>query len=477
MLRKHRNRWLLIVVCVLLLSACIPYSFNPPKEVHINPGDSVGLAEAAVDAQGRSHIVGVVDDRIVYYRTRYGEPITSFAFTMSGSGDNWVQLWPGIAVTDDGTSYIVWTEQCGGPEKFACWSKITYIPPIGGWTRYCNPLDGNNRTTGNVRVVARGNKAYAVYDRMHTVEGPFFGRSDELMYKELTDPSNKGRVYSYIDHLESAFIYSLDLGIDSQGYLHVGLHENYATSEFERLFLHSNASADPNGDMAQHWLISDSNSIDEHVPVSLSFGKISGIEYVALTSVDVLNANVDNIWIDSCVSDGCDNKNSYKVVLPSSWDTYSHIEEVKIQGGDDYLDLGFIGHDDSFSNGQVYYKKAYSSDNPKLLSYEPYSSKSHLNMVSIVSRDPLYTGRSALTSIVWLEATFNIDSTYRYRFFTYDVPEFNKKVEVYEEVCSYPDVGGDIHSNGSYFSGVWYVCEDTWFSTQAWTNQLPLIMK
>jgi len=90
MSRKHCNRWLLIVVCVLLLGACIPYSFSPPKEVHIDPGDSVLQAQIAVDTQGVSHIVGVVNDRIVYYRTRYGEPIITATFTMSGSGTNCV---------------------------------------------------------------------------------------------------------------------------------------------------------------------------------------------------------------------------------------------------------------------------------------------------------------------------------------------------------------------------------------------------
>ena len=219
MLRKHCNRWLLIVVCVLLLSACIPYSLSPPVELHINPGDEMLQAQVAMDTEGVSHIVGVVDDRIVYYRTRYGEPIITATFTMSGSGTNWKQYSPEIAVTDNGTSYIVWIEQRGGPEKFACWRNLTYIPPIGGWTRYCNPLDGNNQTTGNVRVVARGDKAYAVYDRMYT--GDSNGRIGELMYKELTHPSTTGHVWWYTDYFETGFIYSLDLGIDSQGYLHV----------------------------------------------------------------------------------------------------------------------------------------------------------------------------------------------------------------------------------------------------------------
>ena len=185
MLRKHCNRWLLIVVLALMLGACIPYSFSPPKEVHIDPGDSVSQAQVAVDTEGVSHIVGVVDDRIVYYRTRYGEPIITATFTMSGSGTDWKQYSPGIAVTDSRTAYLVWIEQRGGPEKFACWQKLTYFPPIGGWPSSCTRLDLYNQTTGNVWVKSRGEKADGVYDRMDVGTG----RISELMFKGLTNPS------------------------------------------------------------------------------------------------------------------------------------------------------------------------------------------------------------------------------------------------------------------------------------------------
>jgi len=351
------------------------------------------------------------------------------------------------------------------------------MPPGEEWPNDCEPLDEVDiQTTGNVRVVARGNKAYAVYDSMYT--GDYI---DALMYKELTHPSTTGHVFSYIDYSLTGFIYSLDLGIDSLGYLHVGFHDKYnpagGTTYNERLSLHSNVSVYDDGDMAQHWLITTTNSTNESVPVSLSFGKISGIEYVALASVDYPSENVDSIWIHSCTSNGCSSNNSFEVVLPSSWDTYSKIFDVEIQGGDDYLDLAFLGRDNPMTYEQVYYKKAYSPDDPRLLSDTIHSMKTNLNMVSIVSRDPSYTARPALTSIAWVETIINTDdSTRQNRFFTYDVPEFNKKVKVYEETCS-SLVLGDIHSNGSYFSGVWYVCGDTWFSTQAWTNQLPLFMK
>jgi len=470
MLRKHCNRWLLIVVLALMLGACIPYSFSPPKEVHIDPGDSVRWPQIAVDAEGVSHIVGVVDDRIVYYRTRYGEPIITATFTMSESGTDWKQYSPGIAVTDNRTAYLVWIEQRGGPEKFACYRNLTYIPPIGGWTRYCNPLDGNIQTTGNLKVIARGDKAYAVYDRIYT--GDPNGRIGELMYKELTQPTNTGRVYSYLDHLETAFIYSLDLGIDSQGYLHVGFHDNYTPAGSptynERLSLHSNVIR-YDGDMAQHWFIYEGNELDEVVPVSLSFHLDSAdVERVALASVSQNTPTRDLIFIDSCVANGCTGQNSHLVTLPSSWSTYSVIDEVEILGIEQTLYLSFTGFD-SVIPQQVYFMEAYSSNTPTNLSQTDDTWKFTLEMTKVVGRDPSFP--VSFTAIAWIESDLTSKTNY------YVSDGFFNKTMVFSKYCDPVFSVGNISSNGIYLSGAWLDCGDTWFSTQAWTNQLPLIMK
>ena len=470
MLRKHCNRWLLIVVLALMLGACIPYSFSPPKEVHIDPGDSVRWPQIAVDAEGVSHIVGVVNDRIVYYRTRYGEPIITATFTMSESGTDWKQYSPGIAVTDNRTAYLVWIEQRGGPEKFACYRNLTYIPPIGGWTRYCNPLDGNIQTTGNLKVIARGDKAYAVYDRIYT--GDPNGRIGELMYKELTQPTNTGRVYSYLDHLETAFIYSLDLGIDSQGYLHVGFHDNYTPAGSptynERLSLHSNVIR-YDGDMAQHWFIYEGNELDEVVPVSLSFHLDSAdVERVALASVSQNTPTRDLIFIDSCVANGCTGQNSHLVTLPSSWSTYSVIDEVEILGIEQTLYLSFTGFD-SVIPQQVYFMEAYSSNTPTNLSQTDDTWKFTLEMTKVVGRDPSFP--VSFTAIAWIESDLTSKTNY------YVSDGFFNKTMVFSKYCDPVFSVGNISSNGIYLSGAWLDCGDTWFSTQAWTNQLPLIMK
>ncbi len=469
MLRKHCNRWLLMVVCVLLLSACIPYSFSPPKEIHINPEDSVVAAKVAVDAQGYSHIVGGESHRIVYYRTHYGEPIVTLTFTMSPPGTIYH---PDIAVTDNGIAYLVWVESYGGSsEKFACWQKIPFFKPPGEeWPNDCEPLDEENiQTSGNVRVVTRGDKAYAVYDRMDLGTG----RISELMYKELTQPSNTGRVYSFIDHLETASLYSLDLGIDSQGNLHVGYHVDYtmggATPYPEGISLHSNRSVEPNKDMAQHWFIYEGNDLDENVPVSLSFhADSSNVERVALASTYLLSSTKNTIWIDSCVADGCTSKDSNQVVLPSSWSTYSVITDMEILGIEQTLYLSFVGFD-SVVPYQVYFMDAYSSSAPKNLSQTNDTHKYMLEMAKVDSRNPSHP--APFPAIAWMESDLTSKTDY------YVSDGFFNRTRVFSKFCDLVFIEGNISSNGIYLSGVWRDCGETWFSTQAWTNQLPLIMK
>ena len=468
MLRKHSNRWLLIVILALMLGACIPYSFSPPKEVHIDPGDHVALGKIAVDTKGRSHIVGNVFNHMVYYLTRFGEPIVTHNFTMGVPGTQYNQ---DIAVTDNGDVYIVWVESRSGLGKFACWQKLPFfMPPGEEWPNDCEPLDEVDiQTTGNVRVVARGNKAYAVYDRMYT--GDSNGRIGELMYKELTNPSITGHVHWYTEYFETGFIYSLDLGIDSQSYLHVGFHDNYPYDGTlnERISLHSNASVESGHDMAQHWFIVTGTGLDEEVPVSLSFHLDSAdVERVALASVSQNTPTRDLIFIDSCVANGCTGQNSHLVTLPSSWSTYSVIDEVEILGIEQTLYLSFTGFD-SVIPQQVYFMEAYSSNTPTNLSQTDDTWKFTLEMTKVVGRDPSFP--VSFTAIAWIESDLTSKTNY------YVSDGFFNKTMVFSKYCDPVFSVGNISSNGIYLSGAWLDCGETWFSTQAWTNQLPLIMK
>jgi len=287
-----------IFVLSVLLGACVPTTFSPPTEIHINPGDHVEQAAIAVDAGGRSHIAGVVNDRIVYYRTHFGQPELKLTFTMGGSGTDWVQYHPDIAVLDNGMAYIVWIEQHGGPEKFACYRNVPLVPPIGGYTTYCATLDGTNQSTGNIWVTARGGTAYAVYDRIY-VGGE---RIAELWYKELTKlPPNSGTVYWYTDYFETGYIYSLDMAIDSSGYLHIAFLDNVTVTlgppYSKRLLYRSNVTAHANGSMSQTWAIVSDDSLGDDVEVSLSFYTNNGIdERVAIACVWSPPSGLDSIY-------------------------------------------------------------------------------------------------------------------------------------------------------------------------------------
>jgi hypothetical protein len=105
-MKKRSVLRLLLIVPVILLGACLPTTFSKPTQIHISPSDQVTQPVIAVDVQGRSHIAGVVKDRIIYYRTYLGNPLAALAMTMTGSGANWKQVDPDIAVTATGTAYL-----------------------------------------------------------------------------------------------------------------------------------------------------------------------------------------------------------------------------------------------------------------------------------------------------------------------------------------------------------------------------------
>lgn len=124
-MKKKTILWKFFLLLTLILGACAPTTFSPPTEIHITDGDDVKQAVIAVDAAGLSHIAGVVADRIIYYRTRYGSALVfgKLTMVMDHSGTNWKQYSPDIAVLDDGTAYVTWVEQRGTTEKFACFQK------------------------------------------------------------------------------------------------------------------------------------------------------------------------------------------------------------------------------------------------------------------------------------------------------------------------------------------------------------------
>ncbi|HPR35383.1 MAG TPA: hypothetical protein PKY64_06885 [Anaerolineaceae bacterium] len=459
--------WTFFLLLTIILSACVPTTFSPPTEIHITDGDRVEQAVVAVDGNGRSHIAGVVNDRIVYYRTRYGEPLAKFTMEMSGSGDNWKQFDPDIGVETNGTAYIVWLEQRGGPEKFACWRDVPLVPPVGGYQKTCVLLNGTN-TAGIVKVVQRGSIVYAVYDQINQNL-----RITALFYKDFTHSDNHGLVYDYDYHFESGYVYGMDMVIDVNGGLHVAILDNYTNTGdppfTERLFYRSNVTTDTLGTMTQGMTIAEGIGLGEDVEPSISIYTDSASEpRIGIASIWT-PSGIDDIYIDSCTVNGCEFVGYHVVGLPSSWNTYSAIEDLEIQGSGEELFLSFIGDDSQSAAPQVYFTEAFDTTIFMEPSDGSASYKFDLDMVLLEPR-PESPATDEVPIVSWGESDL-VKATY------YSAGWLTPAVKVSEDNCLDSLLLGDVGSNGSYYAGVWDACSDTWFTTQAWTEQLPLIVK
>lgn len=467
--------WTFFLLLTIILSACIPFTFSPPVEIHwalpLDPTDHMEEAVIAVDGNGRSHIAGVIHDRIVYYRTRYGETIAKFPMAMSGSGPNWKQYSPDIAALNDGTAYVTWVEQRGGPEKFACWRSVPLVPPVGGYEDTCVAMDTTIQTSGNVWVVSNGYSAYAVYDRMYLPNG----RVGALMYKELTNTATTGLVYDYISYFETGYIYGLDMVIDTADKLHIAIMDNFTVTGSppytDRLHYRSNREAQADGTMTQAWTIATGTSLGEDVDPSISiYTDLEDGPRIGIASIWTATG-IDDIYIDSCNLVGCEYKGTTTVALPSSWNTYSQMEDLEIQGRGELIFVGFIGDDNTAPTGapQVYFTQALDTT----FFYDPSDGsatfKNDLEMVLLDPR-PGSPSTAPIPVISWAESDL-VTTAY------FSAGWMTLPVKISEDDCVESTASGNIGSNGIYFSGVWDACGNTWFTTQTWNAQLPLIVK
>lgn len=467
--------WTFFLLLTIILSACVPTTFSPPVEIHITAGDEVEHAVIAVDAAGRSHIAGVVADRIVYYRTRYGEagPLDKITMTMGGSGTNWKQYDPDISVLNNGMAYVTWVEQRGTTEKFGCYQKIPLVPPVGGYEKFCRDLDLHQETTGNVFVVSNGYSVYAVYDRKYLTDGT--GRIGALMYKELTHTANTGVAYDYINFFETGYIYGLDMVVDTADKLHIAILDKYTVTGSppytDRLFYRSNRTTLADGTMAQGMTFAEGTGLDEDVDPSISIylDSVTGPR-IGIASIWT-PTGIDYIFIDSCTVDGCESVGMNLVDLPSSWYTHSIIEDLEIQGRGEELFLGFIGDDNTAPTGepQVYFTEAFDTAMFMEPSDGSATFKFDLEMVLLEPR-PESPATADVPVVSWGESNF-VTATY------YSAGWLTPAVKFSEDNCPESLLSGDVGANGSYYAGVWDACSDTWFTTQAWTAQLPLIVK
>lgn len=450
----------------VFLAACVPYTFTSPSQLHIHAGDHINQAVISLDAHGRSHIAGVENDRIVYYRTNFGSPLETHRLAMDASGDGWKQYNPDIASTNNGSAWIVWTEQRGGADKFACYQHVPRYPPLGGYDKRCLRLELDTLafTTGNVMVVGRGSRAFALYD---TRNGS--GRIGQILYKELTDMSNSGVVYSFSDNLESGYLYSWDAEIDLDGYLHVGLiyDDGY---DMEYVTYRSNRTTLVDGTMTQGWKVNEAATVglEEQIPVRLAT-YMDGIEEIIAVVHSLEFGDVDWMLLHTCPTDWCAAHTSSLIDLPPVWETHSVLDDVEIVGTGENLQVGFIGDNGTTVGKQVYYKSdAFSTDGLEMISDNRPTFKFDLEAVAVEGRpESLISG--PISSFSWGES--NLTSI---QYFTADAFVSTK---VYDTSCLTSMVGGEVASNGIHFAGVWDACLDTWFSAQAYQGLVPLMLR
>ncbi len=464
-MRKPRSVFSAFLGLILMLAACSPATFSPPHQMHLAPGDHMIRPKIAIDASGVSHITGIVNNRVIYYRTVLGQPSLGLTMTMTGTGTNWRQFDPDIAVTDSGTAYLVWTELRGGAFKTACYQVIPPTPPAGGYPTGCRQLDPVDFSQGNTKVVSTGEYVYALYDRANST-----GKVDSLWFKDLVTPGGTGTIYSYTDNSEEGYLYSWDAAVDREGYLHVGYLDNdgVGVSPFhDRLRYCSNRSLWA-GTMNQCWFISSTNDLEGDVPVSLTLGDTSGEQYVILASVTDIAA-IDEIRLASCSTAGCNFQSYLTVPLPSAWGSTSVIKDVEVNGNGNELALAWIGNNGTTSFDQVYVKHApMAAHEPSSPSADRGTYKMGLESASVAHR-PGYIFIGQYRVFAWAETGLSSVQYYS--------DDGDHQHMVYAQNCLSSPPNGEIASHGIHLAGVWEACGESYFSAQAYLTRMPVIRR
>ena len=469
-MRKSFIVFVFFVLMIVLMVGCAPPTFMVPVKVNVTLDDNITDVSIDMDQNGIKHIVGLKDNRVVYFKGSVGVP--TYQFTI-GWGllppgtdtSTWKQYQPEIGVLDNGTAHIVWWEHHGNlTQKIACHYEVpTIYDPTDLIS--CRKLDEPAiYTTGLVRVIAKGNTAYAVYDRLHSS-----GYVDSVWYKKMEELSTTGLVVSYLDVLEEAYIYSMDLDIDNNGKLHLAYIDE-ANSSNPRLNYRSNATTNMDGSMSQIWAIAfGGTGLQANVQPSIDFYD----DLVMIVSVWEISGN-QVIYVDRCDIIDCD---PHLTFLTSSvnedWNSSSEILEVKgLESFGNYT-LSFIGHNDLSSNDQVWYWVSPFSGNPTQVTDTTYA-KSQLNMVDgfipVVGFVENWQVSDPIISYLEKVSIYDIENGLR-EVGTYVCPGLSKFNS--SDMASYVDLMAD----SIPVAGVWSYCGTTRFSTNAYLINLPIIIK
>ncbi len=472
-MRKLIVVFVFFVLLIVIMVGCAPPTFSPAIKLNVAPGDNITDVSIDIDQNGNKHIVGIKDNQVVYFRGK-GEPGYKFTIgwgylVVGTDTSSWEQHQPEIAVFDNGTAHIVWWEHHGDPtKKIACHYEV---PPVINPFEliYCHPLDDPMYTSGLVRVTAKDDTAYAVYDRLHSS-----GYVDSVWYKKIDEMTTTGLIVSYSVVTEEAFIYSLDLAIDNSKKLHLAYIDQATYSPNPRLYYRSNATTNMDGSMSQIWAIEfGAPGLKNNVKPSIHFYNDGSNTFVKIASVWENSLN-QMIYVDSCNINGCSDKTNISPTLSNiDWNTSSKILEVKGLGTLNTYTLSFIAYNDLSPIYQVWYWVLPFSGNPTQVTDTNYA-KYQLNIVD-----------SLIPIIGYLERweDHGLVASFSDRVSIYDVNYGVREVKT--SVCpgAYTNVSSDMASYVDIMAdtlpvaGVWNVCSTTFFSNNAFLVDLPLIMK
>ena len=474
-MRKSIIVFVFFVLMVVLMVGCAPPTFMSPVKVNVTTDDNITDVSIDVDQNGIKHIVGLKDNRVVYFKGNIGEP--TYQFTI-GWGllppgtdtSTWKQYQPEVAVLDNGIAHIVWWEHHGNlTQKIACHYEVPVIyDPFD--LIYCVRLDEPTYyTTGLVRVISKENTAYAVYDRLHSS-----GYVDSVWYKKMEELTTTGLVVSYLDVLEEAYIYSIDLAMDNNGKLHLAYIDEATYSANPRLFYRSNATTNMDGSMSRSWAIAfGGTGLLDNVKPSIEFYNDGSDTFVMTASVWEISGN-QVIFVDRCNITGCTDKSSSSPTLVNTdWNSTAEILEFKGLGTFNTYTLSFIGHNDLSPNYQVWYWVSPFSGNPTQVTDTAHA-KSQLNMVD------------GIIPVVGFVEHWQVSDpiiSYLEKVFIYDIENELREVKTYvcpglskfnsSDMASYVD----LMANSIPVAGVWNYCGTTRFSTNAYLIDLPILLK
>lgn len=458
----HKKYFVFGVLAILVTMAggCIPNFIQPIKlSTAVDPLEDPVIA---VDLDGNSHIVGVSNEHLVYQRIdQLGNIDRTEIIENPESG--YTQHKPDIAVTEDGTAWIVWYEEYD-TEKFAMFTQILPSDDFDGLYYY---LDGYEHSSGGfVNVVARFDAVYAVFDRINSITD-YVG---VILYENLIS-HEKDVVYSYDSLLEMGELYSLDLAIDSHTNLHIVYHDKLVGPERHRLRYNSNATTLPDGTMNQMWEIGWIQPGPITVAPKLSIHQFT-------TSVDsvIMAASVTDRFVASCEALGCDLSTRVSELIPSTLSI--DVTEFDILGYATTLGyaVSFIGKDTGEIYPQVYQWLSNNADITQITDTE--TNKSNISMV--YGFQPVIGFIEHKISYGPPPLHLPFEST-----IVTEHDTSNGLRTIFQTTCPLisDDRKLDMAANLNLaieiipVAGVWNICNETWFSTNAFINYMPLILR